>query len=59
MTDNRNNLGKILKQRRVMIPLTLGELAQAAKVSASHLGRIERGERYASAQTLRRRLPNL
>ncbi len=49
-----NDLGKILKQRRVMVPLTLGELAAASGVSASHLGRIERGERFPSARILRK-----
>ena len=52
--NKRNDLGKILKQRRGMIPLTLQELARGSVVSASHLGRIERGERFPSAQTLRR-----
>ena len=37
-----------------MIPLTLQEFAHAAGVSASHLGRIERGERFPSARVLRR-----
>jgi len=54
MTDNRNDLGKILRQRRVMIPLTLQELAQASGVSPSHLGRIERGGRFPSARILGR-----
>jgi len=49
-----NDLGKILKQRRVMVPLTLQELARVSGVSASHLGRIERGERFPSAHTLRK-----
>lgn len=49
-----NELGKIIKQRRVMIPLTLGELAAKSGVSASHLGRIERGERFPSARILRK-----
>ncbi|MDO9579169.1 MAG: helix-turn-helix transcriptional regulator [Bacteroidales bacterium] len=53
-TDSRNDLGKILKQRRVMIPMTLQELSRAAGVSSSHLGRIERGERFPSAHILRR-----
>ncbi len=52
--DNRNDLGKALKQRRVMIPETLQELASASSVSASHLGRIERGERFPSARILRK-----
>jgi transcriptional regulator with XRE-family HTH domain len=44
--EDKKDLGKLLKQRRVMIPLTLQELARASGVSASHLGRIERGERF-------------
>ncbi len=50
--DNSNDLGKILKQHRVMIPLTLSELAAVSGVSQSHLGRIERGERFPSARIL-------
>ena len=37
-----------------MVPLTLRELAARAGVSASHLGRIERGERFPSASILRK-----
>ena len=37
-----------------MVPLTLRELAAKAGVSASHLGRIERGERFPSASILRK-----
>jgi len=56
MTDNRNNkhLGGILKQQRIMIPLTQRELAAKSGVSPSHLGRIERGERSPSAHILRK-----
>jgi len=54
ITNNRNGLGKILKQRRVTIPLTLKELAHAAGVSPSHIGRIERGNRFPSARILRK-----
>lgn len=53
-TTNSSNLGRILKQRRITIPLTLREVAKAAGISASHLGRIERGERFPSARILRR-----
>ena len=52
--DNREDLARILKQRRVMIPLTLQELAARSGVSSSHLGRIERGERFPSARILRK-----
>jgi len=54
ITDNTNELGKILKQRRVMVPLTLQEVARATGVSASHLGRIEGGDRFPSARVLRK-----
>ncbi len=52
--NNSNNLGKILKQQRMSIPMTLQEIAKASKVSSSHLGRIERGERFPSARVLRK-----
>ena len=48
------NLGTIIKRQRVTIPLTLQELAAKAGVSASHLGRIERRERFPSAHILRK-----
>jgi len=56
MTNNNNSgyLGRILKQRRVMIPLTLRGLAAISGMSSSHLGRIERGERFPSALILRK-----
>ena len=37
-----------------MVPLTLQELNAMSGVSPSHLGRIERGERFPSARILRR-----
>ena len=52
--SDTDDLGRLLKQRRVMIPMTLYELGRAAGVSPSHLGRIERGERYPSARILKR-----
>lgn len=52
--DSRQGLGTILKRQRVSIPLTLRELATTSGISASHLGRIERGERFPSAHILRK-----
>lgn len=49
-----SDLGRMLKERRVTMGLTLGELSAKARVSASHLGRIERGERFPSAHALRK-----
>jgi len=54
MNDKIKNIGRLLKQRRVLIPLTLSELAAISGISSSHLGRIERGERFPSASVLRR-----
>jgi len=52
--NNGQNLGRIIKQRRILASLTLGELSANSGVSASHLGRIERGERFPSARVLRK-----
>ena len=52
--DNRNELPRMIKQQRVMRGLTLERLSEMSGVSASHLGRVERGERFPSATTLRK-----
>jgi transcriptional regulator with XRE-family HTH domain len=54
MRDVNTELGRILKQQRLSLPLTLRELSAMSGVSASHLGRIERGERFPSGSILRR-----
>jgi len=54
LDNNRNNLGEIIRRQRVMVPLTLQELSAMSGVSPSHLGRIERGERFPSARILRK-----
>lgn len=54
MDSNSSDLGKVLKQQRITIPLTLQDLAAKSGVSSSHLGRIERGERFPSARMLRK-----
>jgi transcriptional regulator with XRE-family HTH domain len=52
--DSRQNLGKILRQQRQTANLTLYDLSAASGVSPSHLGRIEKGDRYPSAGVLQR-----
>ncbi len=52
--SEREEFGRIIKQQRVMKPLMLQELARMSGVSQSHLGRIERGERFPSATILRK-----
>ena len=54
MSDIQSGLGELIRQQRVTIPLTLQELANLGGVSPSHLGRIERGERFPSARILRK-----
>jgi transcriptional regulator with XRE-family HTH domain len=54
MSYNNYDLGKIIKQQRINVPFTLQELAAESGVSSSHLGRIERGERFPSARILRK-----
>ncbi len=49
-----NSLGVMIKQQRVMVPLTLQKLAAMTGISPSHLGRIEREERFPSAHVLRK-----
>ena len=49
---NRNDLARILRQQRVMRELTLQQLSEMSGVSSSHLGRIEREERFPSARIL-------
>ncbi|MFC1991981.1 helix-turn-helix domain-containing protein [Chloroflexota bacterium] len=49
-----NHFGGIIKQQRISLSVTLQELAAVSGVSASHLGRIERGERFPSAHILQK-----
>ncbi len=50
----KNDVREVIKKRRISIQLTLRELSGASGVSASHLGRIERRERFPSARVLRK-----
>lgn len=52
--SNKNTLGNKIRWQRIAISLTLPELAAKSSVSASHLGRIERGERFPSARVLQK-----
>jgi len=54
MDNGNEKLGKILKQRRIMMSLTLHKLASKSGVSPSYLGRVENGERFPSARILRK-----
>jgi transcriptional regulator with XRE-family HTH domain len=49
-----DKLGELLRMQRVAMHLTLQQLSAQAKVSPSHLGRIEKGTRFPSAKVLNR-----
>ncbi len=49
-----NNIGKIIKIRRVLLDITQSKLASSAGISSSLIGRVEKGERFPSARTLRK-----
>ncbi|RJQ38031.1 MAG: XRE family transcriptional regulator [Dehalococcoidia bacterium] len=53
VTEGRE-LGKILKRQRIAADMTLAQLSSRAGVSPSHLGRVERGQRFPSAHILHR-----
>jgi len=55
MTKNDGkNLGTIIRQQRIAIPLTLRRVSSLSGVSQSHLARIEHGGRFPSADILRK-----
>ncbi|GAI90710.1 unnamed protein product [marine sediment metagenome] len=54
MSNDKQTLDRIIKQQRVMSGLTLRQLSDKSGVSHSHLGRIERGERFPSGHILRK-----
>jgi len=49
-----NDLGRMIKQQRLVVPLTLRQLSATSGISVSHLSRIEQGDRLPSARTLGR-----
>jgi transcriptional regulator with XRE-family HTH domain len=52
--SSKVNIGKIIKEQRRSIPLSLNQLAKLSGVSVSHLGRIEQGLRQPSTRTLQK-----
>jgi transcriptional regulator with XRE-family HTH domain len=54
VSNNSKGLASILRQQRVSLSLTIGELAARSGVSESHLSRIEHGKRFFSAPILQK-----
>jgi len=59
MADDGSNTGRVVKQLRLRTGLSRIQLATASGVSASHVTRIENGQRFPSARVLRRIAPHL
>ena len=52
--DDIQNLGTVVKRQRNRLGLTLVDLADKSGVSISHLSRVEKAQRYPSANVLRK-----
>jgi len=52
--NNKWNIGKIIREQRKSIPLTLRQLSRLSGVSIAHLGRVEQGTRQPSTRTLQK-----
>ncbi len=52
--NNTQNLGNLIRQQRIRIGLTLTALTAKSGVSTTHLSRIEKAQRYPSANALRK-----
>ncbi|MFC1940334.1 helix-turn-helix domain-containing protein [Chloroflexota bacterium] len=52
--SGKPNVGKIIKEQRKNLSLSLKQLSRLSGVSVSHLGRVEQGKRGASTRTLQK-----
>jgi transcriptional regulator with XRE-family HTH domain len=48
----KQNIGKVIREQRKRIPLSIKRLSKMSGVSVAHLSRIEKGERSPSPHTL-------
>ena len=54
MANNSKPLGRVLKQQRLMVPLTLREMQVVTGIASSQLVRVERGDVSPSSLLLRK-----
>jgi len=52
--SHKLKVGRIIKEQRKKLSLSLNKLSRLSSVSVSHLARIERGERSPSLQTMQK-----
>ena len=50
--SSKQNIGKVIRERRKGIPFTLNQLSGMSGVSVAHLSRVELGQRVPSPRTL-------
>lgn len=50
--SSKQNIGRIIREQRKSIPLTLKQLSEMSGISITHLARIESGQRVPSPRTL-------
>ncbi len=51
---SKQNIGKIIREQRNSMSLTLKQLSEMSGVSIAHLGRVEQGQRMPSPHTLQK-----
>jgi transcriptional regulator with XRE-family HTH domain len=52
--DKKRKIGKIIREQRKSIPLSLKQLSEMSGVSIAHLARVENGERVPSPNILQK-----
>ena len=52
--SSKQNIGKIVREQRKRVPLSLNQLSKISGVSVAHLGRVEQGQRKPSPHTLQK-----
>ena len=52
--SSKQNIGKIIREKRKSIPLTLSQLSEISGISVSQLNRVENGRRKPSPNTLQK-----
>ncbi len=52
--SGKPKIGRVIREQRISLSLSLSQLSRMSGVSVSHLGRIETGDRSPSTRTLQK-----
>ena len=52
--DKKRNIGRVIREQRKSVPLSLKQLSEMSGVSIAHLARVENGERVPSPNILQK-----